>query len=55
MSHLREPAARAERREGGRHGRPGPRTASPMPETHIRRQLLRTAVLPAVAVALCGS
>ncbi|MFC7303618.1 ATP-binding protein [Streptomyces monticola] len=55
MSHLREPAARADRREGGRHGRPGPRAAQHLPETHIRRQLFRTAVLPAVAVALCGA
>ncbi|MFF2851077.1 ATP-binding protein [Streptomyces sp. NPDC058001] len=53
MSHLRAPAARADRREGGRHGRPGGRTAAPpLPETHIRAQLVRIAVLPAVAVAL---
>ncbi|MFJ6572748.1 sensor histidine kinase [Streptomyces sp. NPDC091292] len=53
MSHLRAPAARADRREGGRHGRPGGRTpAPPLPETHIRAQLVRIAVLPAVAVAL---
>ncbi|MGW0737939.1 ATP-binding protein [Streptomyces sp. NPDC002851] len=55
MSHLRQPSARADRREGGRHGRPGPRTVQPLPETQIRRQLLRTAVLPAAAVALCGA
>ncbi|WP_197287465.1 ATP-binding protein [Streptomyces apocyni] len=55
MSHPREPAARADRREGGRHGRPGPRTGQPLPETLIRRQLLRGAILPAVAVALCGT
>ncbi|WP_393062801.1 ATP-binding protein [Streptomyces sp. LN549] len=64
MSQLRAPDARPERREGGRHGRPGPRshsaaarprTARPSPETRIRPQLLRTAVLPAVAVALAGA
>ncbi|WP_344524372.1 ATP-binding protein, partial [Streptomyces rectiviolaceus] len=54
MSHLRAPAARADRREGGRHGRPGSRTAAPLPETRIRPQLLRIAVLPAVAVVLCA-
>ncbi|MGW1473947.1 sensor histidine kinase [Streptomyces olivaceus] len=52
MSHLRAPAARADRREGGRHGRPAPRTAPALPDTHIRPQLLRLAVLPPVAVAL---
>ncbi|MFG2680570.1 sensor histidine kinase [Streptomyces sp. NPDC048392] len=52
MSHLRAPAARADRREGGRHGRPAPRTRTALPETHIRPQLLRLAVLPPVAVAL---
>ncbi|MGW0816732.1 sensor histidine kinase [Streptomyces viridiviolaceus] len=52
MSHLRAPAARADRREGGRHGRPAARTAPALPETHIRSQLLRLAVLPPVAVAL---
>ncbi|MGV9895518.1 hypothetical protein, partial [Streptomyces tendae] len=36
MSHLRAPAARADRREGGRHGRPAPRTTAALPETHIR-------------------
>ncbi|MFE0170702.1 ATP-binding protein [Streptomyces sp. NPDC059002] len=51
MSHLRAPAAHADRREGGRHGRPGSRAAA-LPETHIRPQLLRIAVLPAVAVGL---
>ncbi|WP_432083765.1 sensor histidine kinase [Streptomyces sp. WAC 04229] len=54
MSHLRAPAARADRREGGRHGRPAPRTDPALPETHIRPQLLRLAVLPPVAVALSG-
>ncbi|WP_455713729.1 ATP-binding protein [Streptomyces uncialis] len=56
MSHLRAPAVRADRREGGRHGRPaagGP--ARPLPESHIRAQLLRIAVLPAVAVALSAT
>ncbi|MFD5703553.1 ATP-binding protein [Streptomyces lasiicapitis] len=55
MSHLRAPAARADRREGGRHGRSGSRAAPPLPEARIRPQLLRIAVLPAVAVGLCGS
>ncbi len=55
MSHLRAPAARAERREGGRHGRPVARTAPTLPETHIRPQLLRLAVLPPIAVALSAS
>ncbi|MEU3885393.1 ATP-binding protein [Streptomyces sp. NPDC029041] len=54
MSHLRAPAAHADRREGGRHGRPAVRTAPALPETHIRPQLLRLAVLPPVAVALSG-
>ncbi|MFE1251283.1 ATP-binding protein [Streptomyces sp. NPDC058735] len=54
MSHLRAPAARADRREGGRHGRPPARTAPALPETRIRPQLLRIAVLPPVAVALSG-
>ncbi|MCF1593955.1 sensor histidine kinase, partial [Streptomyces muensis] len=52
MSQLRAPAARADRREGGRHGRPAARTATALPETHIRPQLLRLAVLPPVAVTL---
>lgn len=52
MSHLRAPAARADRREGGRHGRLAARTATALPETHIRPQLLRLAVLPPVAVTL---
>ncbi|MEU9592155.1 ATP-binding protein [Streptomyces sp. NPDC048193] len=52
MSHLRAPAARADRREGGRHGRPASRTAPAPHETQIRPQLLRLAVLPPVAVAL---
>ncbi|GGX86642.1 ATPase [Streptomyces minutiscleroticus] len=51
MSHLRAPAARADRREGGRHGRQVARTAAPA-ETSLRHQLLRLAVLPPVAVAL---
>ncbi|MFE9857340.1 ATP-binding protein [Streptomyces sp. NPDC005780] len=64
MSQLRAPDARPERREGGRHGRPGPRShsaaarpraARPSPEARIRPQLLRTAVLPALAVALAGT
>ncbi|WP_215454050.1 ATP-binding protein [Streptomyces sp. ATCC 21386] len=53
MSHLRAPAARADRREGGRHGRSAPRAAVPsLPEIHIRPQLVRLAVLPPTAVAL---
>ncbi|WLQ37535.1 ATP-binding protein [Streptomyces castrisilvae] len=64
MSQLRAPDARPDRREGGRHGRPGarshsaaarPRAARPSPEARIRPQLLRTAVLPALAVALAGA
>ncbi|MFF3171600.1 ATP-binding protein [Streptomyces sp. NPDC057900] len=64
MSQLRAPDARPERREGGRHGRPGarshsaaarPRAAQPSPEARIRPQLLRTAVLPATAVMLTGA
>ncbi|MFF3135260.1 ATP-binding protein [Streptomyces mirabilis] len=54
MSHLRAPAARADRREGGRHGRPVARTVHPQPETRLRPQLLRLAVLPPIAVALSG-
>ncbi|MGV9343076.1 ATP-binding protein [Streptomyces sp. NPDC003688] len=52
MSHLRAPATRADRREGGRHGRPVARPAPALPETHIRPQLMRLAVLPPTAVAL---
>ncbi|WP_194237036.1 ATP-binding protein, partial [Streptomyces phyllanthi] len=55
MPQLRVPPDRADRREGGRHGRPVTRsTSSPpsLPETPIRSQLLRLAVLPPVAVAL---
>ncbi|MFC8713012.1 sensor histidine kinase [Streptomyces sp. NPDC057197] len=53
MSHLRAPAARADHREGGgRHGRPVARTVPSLPETRIRPQLLRLAVLPPLAVAL---
>ncbi|MGW0417808.1 sensor histidine kinase [Streptomyces sp. NPDC003015] len=54
MSHLRAPAARADRRESGRHGRPVARPTPSLPETHIRPQLLRLAVLPPIAVALSG-
>ncbi|NEA51786.1 ATP-binding protein, partial [Streptomyces sp. SID10815] len=54
MSHLRPPAARADRREGGRHGRPVARTAPSLPEPRLRPQLLRLAVLPPTAVALCA-
>ncbi|MEU0768680.1 sensor histidine kinase [Streptomyces albogriseolus] len=45
-------ASRPERREGGRHGRPPARTAPGLPESPLRSQLLRLAVLPPVAVAL---
>ncbi|NUR40100.1 MAG: ATP-binding protein, partial [Streptomyces sp.] len=56
MSQLRAPAAHADRREGGgRHGRPAARPVAALPETHIRPQLLRLAVLPPVAVALAAS
>lgn len=54
MSHLRAPAVRPDRREGGRHGRPVARPVPALPETHIRPQLMRLAVLPPVAVALSG-
>ncbi|MEV6028577.1 ATP-binding protein [Streptomyces sp. NPDC052036] len=52
MSHLRAPAARADRREGGRHGRPAAQPTPTPAETPIRHQLLRLAILPPVAVAL---
>ncbi|MCX4834134.1 ATP-binding protein [Streptomyces sp. NBC_01016] len=55
MSQLRQPAARADRREGGRHGRPAGRAAPQPTETHIRSQLLRIAILPPLAVALGAS
>ncbi|GGZ29450.1 hypothetical protein GCM10010300_85420 [Streptomyces olivaceoviridis] len=55
MSHLRAPAARADRREGGRHGRPVARPAPALPETHIRPQLMRLAVLPPLAVAFSAT
>ncbi|MFC8229769.1 ATP-binding protein [Streptomyces sp. NPDC057287] len=64
MSQLRAPTARPERREGGRHGRPGgrshsaanrPRAAQPAPDTRVRPQLLRTALLPTVAAVLSGA
>ncbi|MFI1068686.1 ATP-binding protein [Streptomyces puniciscabiei] len=55
MSDLRAPANRADRREGGRHGRPVARPAPGLPETHIRPQLMRLAVLPPLAVALSAS
>ncbi|MFH9750827.1 sensor histidine kinase [Streptomyces griseus] len=64
MSQLRAPDARPDRREGGRHGRPGtrahsapsrPRAAGPSPDARIRPQLLRTALLPAIAAVLSGA
>ncbi|KPC83238.1 MULTISPECIES: sensor histidine kinase [Streptomyces] len=64
MSQLRAPTARPERREGGRHGRPGgrshstasrPRAAQPAPDGRLRPQLLRSAVLPTVAAVLSGA
>ncbi|WP_107093081.1 sensor histidine kinase [Streptomyces sp. MMG1121] len=55
MSDLRAPATRADRREGGRHGRPVARTAPALPETQIRPQLMRLAVLPPLAVALSAT
>ncbi|MFD9291922.1 ATP-binding protein [Streptomyces sp. NPDC060030] len=64
MSQLRAPEARPERREGGRHGRPGgrahsaasrPRTARPALDGRLRPQLMRTALLPTVAALLSGA
>ncbi|WP_330336655.1 ATP-binding protein [Streptomyces sp. NBC_00557] len=55
MSDLRAPAAPADRREGGRHGRPVARPAPALPETPIRPQLMRLAVLPPLAVALSAT
>ncbi|MEV0964563.1 ATP-binding protein [Streptomyces sp. NPDC049910] len=64
MSQLRAPAARSDRREGGRHGRSGaralssagrPQSTPPNSEARIRPQLMRTAVLPAVVVSLSGA
>ncbi|MGW1160136.1 ATP-binding protein [Streptomyces sp. NPDC002519] len=52
MSHLRAPAARADRHEGGRHGRPAAHPTPTPAETPVRHQLLRLAILPPVAVAL---
>ncbi|MEU7278053.1 ATP-binding protein [Streptomyces sp. NPDC045431] len=63
MSQLRAPAARPDRREGGRHGRSGarplphhgrPNPPGPSPEARIRSRLLGAAVAPAVVVALGG-
>ncbi|MEU0132885.1 ATP-binding protein [Streptomyces sp. NPDC006296] len=64
MSQLRAPSARPERRESGRHGRPGgrshaaanrPRAAQPPPDSRLRPQLMRTALLPTVAALLSGA
>ncbi|WP_329017299.1 sensor histidine kinase [Streptomyces sp. NBC_01601] len=55
MSHLRAPVSRADRREGGRHGRPVARPAPALPETLLRPQLVRLAVLPPVAVSLAAT
>ncbi|MFC9245797.1 ATP-binding protein [Streptomyces sp. NPDC057136] len=64
MSQLRAPTARPERREGGRHGRPGarshsattrPRAVQPPPDARIRPQLVRTALLPTIAAVLSGA
>ncbi|MEU3186643.1 ATP-binding protein [Streptomyces sp. NPDC006923] len=63
MSQLRVPVARPERREGGRHGRPGVRSLpstvranTPVPpDARIRPRLLRTAVLPTTVAALSGA
>ncbi|MGW3493525.1 ATP-binding protein [Streptomyces sp. NPDC001020] len=54
MSHLRAPAARADRHEGGRHGRRVAHTLPSLPETRIKPRLLRLAILPPLAVALSG-
>ncbi|MFG3497497.1 sensor histidine kinase [Streptomyces sp. NPDC047928] len=64
MSQLRAPAARSDRREGGRHGRSGARSlsndgrsraAAPSQETRIRSQLLRASVPPTVVAVLGGA
>ncbi|HEY9438251.1 MAG TPA: ATP-binding protein, partial [Streptomyces sp.] len=64
MSQLRAPTARPERREGGRHGRPGarshsavnrPRAAQSPPDPRIRPQVLRIALLPTIAAVLSGA
>ncbi|WP_069169867.1 sensor histidine kinase [Streptomyces griseus] len=64
MSLLRAPSARPERREGGRHGRPGgrahpaagrPRSAPHAPDARLRQQMRRTALLPVVAAVLSGT
>ncbi|MEU9925688.1 ATP-binding protein [Streptomyces griseoluteus] len=55
MAHLRAPVSRADRREGGRHGRPVARPAPALPETLIRPQLMRLALLPPVAVSLAAT
>ncbi|MEE1802997.1 ATP-binding protein [Streptomyces sp. JV176] len=68
MSHLRAPVARPERREGGRHGRPDPRSfpSAPGPDAAtpqdarirprpLRAELVRTAVLPATVASLSGA
>ena len=52
MPHLRAPALRADRREGGRHGRPAARPAPSQPPACIRPRLLPLAVLPAAVIAL---
>ncbi|MGW5607434.1 ATP-binding protein [Streptomyces sp. NPDC003753] len=54
MSHLRAPAAREDRRQGGRHGRPAAHAVLPHPGIRIRPQLWRLAVLPPLAVALAA-
>ncbi|MFF3905904.1 ATP-binding protein [Streptomyces sp. NPDC001848] len=54
MSHLRAPAAREDRRAGGRRGRPPARAVLPYPEIRMRPQLRRLAVLPPLAVALAA-
>ncbi|MFE9256638.1 ATP-binding protein [Streptomyces sp. NPDC006879] len=58
MSELRAPAARqdrAPRREGGRRGRAAARPATHRTVPRIRAQLVRAAVLPALAAALAGA
>ncbi|MFE7773651.1 sensor histidine kinase [Streptomyces sp. NPDC057445] len=65
MSQLRAPAARPDRREGGRHGRSGSRSSSAAaarqrpapssPESRVRPQLLRTAILPTVVSSISGA
>ncbi|MER7764737.1 ATP-binding protein [Streptomyces sp. NPDC097619] len=53
MSGLHAPAARGDRREGGRRGRPAP--TPPGGRHRLRAQLLRAALLPTLAAGLSGA